>query len=182
MFETRVKIEEKLFKDIYFSIMTLWVKILNIALAVVEGAMAVLMIVSAVGFYKKNGTHYIPYYIFAIVFLALAVFLVVNFFVIQPRRYGKLYAERLAESSGTGEMYYVTSFGDEGVVTVNSATDNKTVLRYEVLTRLAKSKDYILVGTKTRQYAIINAAQLSSSDVDAMMKILKEKSNIKNLK
>ena len=182
MFETRSKADERFFRDIYFSLTGTGIKIYRGSFEILYVALTAFSIVKAITFHAETGTHYVPYYLIIAFGVIVAVVFPLILYCFTPRRYAKISAARLRETCGTDDIEFITSFEDEGISIVNSANGNKVLLRYADLTRFVDNKQYYLIGTVSKQYAIINKNQLSESDTAAMLALLKEKSNIKKLK
>jgi|GEM_PF-1658915 len=183
MFETKGKMNEKFYKDNYYSMTKKWRIVLILVLSALIIAYSVYFFTLG-NYYKSayDGNYYVEYYIFGIIYLVLPAAVLILFFVVRPRRYVKIMINRQNESYGTTDLELAVSFDEDGVVQTNNVNENKSVLKYENLKRIIKNKNYYLLVTKANLFMPVFVDQLSDGDKAALIDFLKEKTSIKNLK
>lgn len=183
MFETKGKMDEKFFKDNYFSLIGKRRTVILLLFCVFTLAFSIYVFIYGVN--CKNeffGHYYLRFYIVSFILFVLSVFLFLKFFFFNCQKYARIQAGRTAELYGTEDVEFTISFGDNEITKKNGDAANVSVIKYDILNKLIKSKKIYLLITKANQFVPIFADKLADGDKAALVDFLKEKTNIKNLK
>ena len=86
--------------------------------------------------------------------IALVVFVIEYFFI--ANRNVKVILKRMRESARESGYRYTTSFTDEGMLIINHTLDSKMTIFYEAIKSVEESKNYFIIHTKAKQFALVN--------------------------
>ena len=183
MFETKGKMDEKFFKDNYFSLIGKWRAAILSLFCVFTVAFSVYVFIYGVDCKNEfSGHYYLRFYIVSFIMFVLSVFLFLKIFFFNCQKYARIQAKRTTELYGSEDVEFTVSFGDNEITKKNGSEEKVSVIKYDILNKLIKSRKVYLLITKAKQFVPIFTDELSDGDKAALVDFLKEKTNIKNLK
>lgn len=188
MFETKGRLDEKVFNEVYIRICEKWRLAIFLIVSVVTTCLSIRYLVLGIqyivdyGKYPEATPYTVKWFLFSFLFLALAVLYMLVIFVIGKKKYIKKQIGIFNEVLGTEYADITVSFDDEGVIIKNDMTEKETKIKYEHFDRFIKTKNYYVLGTKAKQCVVIFKNQLSNDEKESLFEFLEKKTNIINYK
>lgn len=112
--------------------------------------------------------------VFAGIFAVGALFMCAEHYAIN-KRYIKIIADRLREMNDTATATYTTSFGDDGVHSINHVSGGHAILQYQSLCRIAETEHFYALFTKAAQFVTVFKSGLNDGQRQELISYLKTK-------